>query len=328
MLSLRINLALAWAAAGVVSWSAEAQMPSVSSVSSERIWVAGRYDDRSVVMYFGTAHFRDSVPASARKIRPPKASAFFDPEEMSLADIERFRDSTSTERFAVGDRYDLVLDGGHVATVTLSSLVGFESDEQVGNDSYVGAIATIAAPDLPFFTMDYYAVRPLGESRGRASRVGIERAPPSAQTRSRIASVLRAALSADSDSTVRQDARTLPLVVSDVTTLRLADGSRRYYARGIMSSTGGTACTKVEAWLAPSRDRAGVRLLIADASSCRFDIPDEAPNVLNLVDLGRGRIAVIAELPGADGRSLAMFEYTDGVPLSRMRVLQTFGVSE
>jgi len=44
----------------------------------------------------------------------------------------------------------LLLDYGKIATVTLTTLVGTETDEQVGNDSFIGALATLDDEDVPY----------------------------------------------------------------------------------------------------------------------------------------------------------------------------------
>src|SRR5512135_3178919 len=104
---LDIMMSCAVSLAAIVSPAGPARAPSAPA---ERIWIAGRYDRSRIVVYFATAHFHDSTPASARKIAPPKADGFFDPISLSRSDVERFRTDTAPQHFAVGDRYDLVLD--------------------------------------------------------------------------------------------------------------------------------------------------------------------------------------------------------------------------
>lgn len=63
------------------------------------------------------------------------------------------------ERFGLGDHYDVNLEENHIATVTLTTLLGCETDEGAGNDSYIGALATLSDKDLPYFMKDYYALQ-------------------------------------------------------------------------------------------------------------------------------------------------------------------------
>jgi hypothetical protein len=294
---------------------------------AERIWIAGRYDGDRVVIYFATAHFHDTVPASAAKIAEPKADAFFDPDSLSRADVARFRDA-GTEQFAAGDRYDLILDSGHVATITLTSLVGFMNDEQVGNDSYVGALGRVSPRDMRFFTKDYYVVRPHdAAAKQRFVRGGLMPFPASSAVQSAVAQLLRTRLGSDTGAAWTA-ARRLPFTFTDVTPFRLPDGSPRYYARAFFGAKDGGPCTNVEAWLTVEPGRPGLRVLATAPHECAYDWPKELPELMNAIDLGDGRIASIMNVSGTDGRSLVLYEYRDGATLADMRILQRFGASE
>ena len=87
------------------------------------------------------------------------AGAFFNPVELPASYIARFQKTPNAEHFAIGDRYDLLLGNGTIATIKLTTLVGCETDEQVGNDSFIGAFGTIEKKDSLVFTNNYYAVR-------------------------------------------------------------------------------------------------------------------------------------------------------------------------
>ena len=116
-----------------------------AQTAAERLWMAGRYDRNHVVMYFSAVKFNGTVPPDAAKIAEPKADAFFYPVGLPAVYVSQLQKKTPrAERFSVGDRYDLLLDGGRLATITLDQLVGFENDEQVGNDSYLGALGRVA----------------------------------------------------------------------------------------------------------------------------------------------------------------------------------------
>lgn len=325
----RIPLDIVMSCAGLVAAVLSSAFPvRAPSAATERIWIAGRYDQSRIVVYFATAHFHDTNPPSSREIAPPKADGFFDPVSLSRSDMERFRTATATEHFAIGDRYDLLLDNGHVATVTLTSLVGFMSDEQVGNDSYVGALGQVSRDDMRFFTRDYYVLRPHAPvQRDRPLRGGLASDAVSPSMDSAIAQLLRARLSADTN-VARSDRKALPFTFSGVTAITLADGTRRYYARAYFGSKDDGPCANIEAWVAPEQGRRGLRTLATAAHACQYDMPKDLPELLNVVDLGDGRIALIVNLFGTDGRSVLLYEYRDGATLAEMRVLQSISVSE
>ena len=131
-----------------------AQVPGQGT--SERLWVAGRYDGDRIVVYFDAVRFGPTMSSPARRIAPPIAELFFDPAELPADYIAGFQDKPGAERFAIGDRYDLLLGDGRTATVKLTTLVGLYNDEEVGNDSFVGALAAVEQPDFLAFTHDYY----------------------------------------------------------------------------------------------------------------------------------------------------------------------------
>ena len=57
-------------------------------------------------------------------------------------------------------------------------------------------------------------------------------------------------------------------------------------------------------------------------------MPKDLPELLNVVDLGDGRVGLIVNLIGTDGRSLLLYEYRDGATLAEMRVLQSISAGE
>src|SRR5438105_1640466 len=142
--------------AAILTLGLTAPCLAFAQTTSERLWMAGRYDRNHLVMYFSAVKFNGTVPPDAAKIAEPKADAFFYPVGLPAAYVSQLQKKTPrTEKFSVGDRYDLLLDGGRVATITLDRLVGFENDEQVGNDSYIGALGRVTPRDIPRLTKDY-----------------------------------------------------------------------------------------------------------------------------------------------------------------------------
>jgi hypothetical protein len=109
----------------------------------ERFWLAGRYDWNRIVVYFDAVQFHGTIPSEAEKLPCPIEMGFFCPVKLPASYIAQFQNGPNAEHFVLGDKYDLILDGNSVVTVTLTTLVGAESDEGVGNDSFIGALATL-----------------------------------------------------------------------------------------------------------------------------------------------------------------------------------------
>ncbi len=126
---------------------------------TESFWLAGRYDGNRIVVYFNKVQFRGTMSSQAREIAPPVADLFITPVELPASYIAAFQKKPGAEHFAIGDRYDLMLGNGTIATIKVTALVGCETDEEVGNDSFVGALATVEKPSTLLFTHGYYAVR-------------------------------------------------------------------------------------------------------------------------------------------------------------------------
>jgi hypothetical protein len=51
-------------------------------------------------------------------------------------------------------------------------------------------------------------------------------------------------------------------------------------------------------------------------------------NLLNVVDLGRGRTGIAVYIQGADSRGIQLREYKDGADLKHMPSIQSVGVAE
>jgi hypothetical protein len=57
------------------------------------------------------------------------AVGFFCPVKLPASYIAHFQKAPNMEHFALGDKYDVVQDGSSILTVTVTTLIGFESDE-------------------------------------------------------------------------------------------------------------------------------------------------------------------------------------------------------
>jgi hypothetical protein len=209
---------------------------------SERFWLAGRYDGNRVVVYFDAVKFEGTMSSNARKIANPAASAFFSPVELPESYIERFQKRPIGEHFAIGDRYDLLL-GGTVATIKLTSLVGCETDEEVGNDSFIGALGTVEKDDALVFTNDYYAVRRHQEPQSDRAQpkssaqylkhAGLRDEPVRFDIETRIAEILNLRMKMEATDAERRVAGNVSPAFK-VQPFQVADGSLRYYCSGGM----------------------------------------------------------------------------------------------
>src|SRR5438093_2839009 len=92
----------------------------------ERFWLAGRYDGNRILVYFDAVKFNGTIPSEAEKIPCPVAVGLFCPVKLPASYIAQFQKGPNAEHFALGDKYDLIVDNS-IATVTLTTLVGFEA---------------------------------------------------------------------------------------------------------------------------------------------------------------------------------------------------------
>lgn len=126
------------------------------------------------------------VPADAPKIVQPVVDGFFEHVELPASCIAKFQRKLASEHFALGDQFDLLTGASNPITITLTTLVGTEGDEQVGNDSYIGALATVERPMDIYMTQGYYAVRrhkPAAKTTALGARLAAEPLPFSVQSR-------------------------------------------------------------------------------------------------------------------------------------------------
>jgi hypothetical protein len=306
--------------------------PAFGQTTPERVWLAGRYDRTSVIVCFEAVTFTGTFPNDAASIAVPVADAFFAPKAVPAGSLAGFQQASGAERFSIGDRYDLLLDGGRVATITLTTLIGFEGDEFVGNNSYIGALATVTPEDLPFFTVDYVVVRhhqanrPAAASRSAAPAIvaGLRSERNLSDVPTRIASLLRERVSMLAPAAVRAEMEQTPPFSLRVQPFAVADGTLRYHAWAQWRLR--AQCFAISAWLGTAPT---LHILAAEEPLCELNALDPVePRLRNVVDLGDGRTALIVSFEGGDGRSLELLEYRDGVPLADMRKLQSISAGE
>jgi hypothetical protein len=314
--------------------------PTFGQSESERFWLAGRYDGNRVVIYFDAVKFEGTMASNAREIAPPMADAFFSPVELPPSYVARFQKTPNAEHFDIGDRYDLLLGNGTIATIKLTTLVGCETDEQVGNDSFIGALGSVEKKDSLLFTKGYYAVRRHQEPQSdgaklrpkatadflKHSSLGDE--PIRFDIETRIAELLSQRMKMEATDAERRGASSVPLAFK-VQPFRVADGSLRYYVRAEWKSgkeQKDTSIYVLAAWIAPLPT---LHILALENRTSPYDgIEDGLPTLFNVVDLGDGRAGIIIHISGSDGAELRLVEYRDGVNIKGMRVMQSISTGE
>jgi len=301
---------------------------AIAQGETERLWLAGRYDRTHLIVYFEAVRFNNTLPAGVEPIAPPVAEGFFGPGVLPKNIIARFQRDPKVEQFAIGDRYDLLLDGGRVASMSLTALVGFKSDEFVGNDSYIGAIGLVSGDDLSRLTMDYYAVRrhrrpaePGAAMTARPSSARLVKAPVVPSVTGSMATLLGDRLKAAGMHSAAGATAISIVRAQSFTTTR---GDPRYFVVGQLGS--GRACRTIDAWLGA----APVLHVIATETvvdGCDGTMAN-GTTLLNVVDLGAGRTGLVVLQRGGDGMALQLIEYSDGLDLPHMRKWQTISFGE
>ena len=242
--------------------------------------------------------------------------------------IVKFQKGPDLEHFELGDKYDLLLDYGHRATVTLTTLVGFESDEEVGNDSFIGALATIAdKDDLIFLSKRYYVLSRHHEVPAAKNKPGSE--PdiyPGIQNdvvpfdvQIQIERILEQKMNTSGTGTEGISPR------FEVKEFALSDGTLRYYAQAQWISKKGSpdeSNVGLAAWIAA---KPTLHILAVEGNTSGYG---GLPELLNVVDLGDGKIGLIVSITGADSNSTNLVQYHDGANLRDMKVLQSISVGE
>jgi hypothetical protein len=303
---------------------------------SERFWLAGRYDGNRIIVYFDAVKFNGTVPSIAEKLTDPVVAGFFMPVKLPWAYVAKLQQKPGAEQFKLGDRYDLVLSCDEVAPVTLTTMLGTEGDEPVGNDSYIGALATIDNDRDRMIFKGYYAVRrhrdiPEDESkRLRTPGVcaGLEDEPVRFDFQSQIVDLLTQRMKTTASEAEQSAAHGISPIFN-VQEFRLADGTLRYYARAAWKSGNADEVKSIfalAAWIAPEPT---LHALAVQTRTSPYDGLDSVlPNLLNVVDLSEGRTGIIVAIIGEDEASTRLLEYRDGLDFQHMRVIQYIGAGE
>jgi hypothetical protein len=306
---------------------------ALAQTQPDRLWLAGRYDGNRLVVYFDAVQFNGTVPRDAEKLACPIAVGFFCPVKLPASYIAQFQKGPNMEHYVLGDKYDVV-DGSGLLSVTVTTLLGFESDEGVGNDSFIGALATLEndKQDWLMYTPNYLAVRRHRElpdgagkspERTRTVFAGLVNEPIRFDIQTQIVNLLNDRMnSLATDAQRREGENEVPIFAAQQ--FRLADGSQRYYARAAWKSgrgPRGKVIYGLGAWIAPLP----TMHLLAVEPAAGFEY---LPNLLNVIDLGGGNAGIIFSEHGDDSASLSLVEYRDGMDVGHMPILQSIGSGE
>jgi hypothetical protein len=261
-------------------------------------------------------------------------AGFSSPFELPPSYIARFQKRSGAEHFKIGDRYDLLTGTGEVA-ITLTTLIGTESDEAIGGDSFLGALATVKDEADLLQSRGYYAVR-RHESDSSSVQRGLEQhqlaalfdGPVPLNMQTRIAALLTRRMKRDAPEAIGQEAVAAALAFQ-VQAFQLAGGRLRYYVRANWTPSArsnaapgrANAIYALNAWLTPPPS---LHILVTEPSE---EWP-ASPPILNVVDLGNGRTGIISHGWTGDGSVVGLWEYRDGVSFSKMRCLQCIDFGE
>jgi len=304
--------------------------------TQKRFWVAGRYDGDRIIVYFDAVQFNGTLSKNSSPIAQPVEPGFFGPVQIPATYLDTIQRKPEGEHFAIGDLYDLMLGNGVIATVKLTTLVGCETDEGVGNDSYVGAIATVNRVDALLFTKGYYAVRRHQSSMGAAPKTRPKIGSAFADLMGALApfAVERQILSLLSERMKAMATENQQREITDISpeftlqTFHLADGSVRYYARAVWMSPKkphGPPVFAIGAWLSPLPT---MQILAVQTRTSDYGFDDGLPRLLNAVDLGDNRTGLIVSILRGETTSLNLIEYKDGSSTEQMPMLQSISMGE
>jgi hypothetical protein len=287
-----------------------------------------------VIVYFDAVKFDGTKPSIAEKLPAPVADGFFTPEKLPWNYVSKLQQGPDAEHFRIGGTYDLIFGGGLVRTMTLTTLVGTETDEGVGNESFIGAIGTVDKDQiLPSLSLkqDYYVVRHHHDQQGanatatsKAVFAYLEEGPTRFDIQEQIVDLLKERMLVLATAPQRTAAEhSAPYV--RIKAFHLPDGSPRYYASAEWYQGAQITDTtySIAAWIT-----AVPKLQIMALEPRTFGYGGDEPELLNVLDLGDGMAGVILSISRGESVETDLFEYRDGVDLKRMRILQSIAFGE
>jgi hypothetical protein len=312
-----------------LGWAARLPLAFAQTQSEPgRFWLAGRYDGNRVLIYFDAVHFKGTLPTDTKELAQPLEPGFFDIFQLPEDYVARLAKPAGAERFAVGDEYDLLAGNGTIIPVTLTTLVGSEGDEEGGNNSYIGALASANRPNELFFTSGYYAVRRHEEPDHRfkpaSSYAGLSDEMVPFELQTEMVSLLTQQVATTATGVQRRlvEGKSPAFTMQ---AFRVAGGGLRYY--GVAEWRSGAQAASPDFSLAAWFDPAPSLHVLALEIDRTPDLY-QLPRILNVVDLGAGRTGMIVGESGEDSSATVLVEYRDGANVAHMRVLQSIGAGE
>jgi len=274
-------------------------MASAARGPQERFWIAARFDATQFVTYFEPVHF-GTLPTRDNQLVQPRTPDFFGPRPIAAADLERVRPAAG-EPFRIGGRYDVLAADGGTVSMVLTSLVKFHTDEGIGNDSYIGALGRVAAPDLAKLRSNYVVIRrPDSPGPARGSRAGLTEGPVPSTAAARLLAIVGG---------------TKVIAAQPFTT---AGGDARQFVLATVGT--GRECRTRLTWLTGQPDS---RVLGSEDLPFCGSTLYAGLRLRAVVDMGYGRTGLVVVLQSAGGKEVKLVEYGDGLKLEEMRVWQT-----
>jgi hypothetical protein len=333
-----------WLAVFAFAVASTRLVPVRAQTPEPRFWVAGRYDGNHIVVFFDDVMFKDTVPRTARTLPAPATLGFLSQRELPANYVAQLQRKPGAERFHVGDQYDLLMGSGKFTTVTLTALVGYVSDDEDDDPSYLGALAKVNEPTALVGTRSYYVLQRHDSSSALARRRELSSAAASIVTESgtfaslfdeplrfdlqtKIAALLTVQMRTMATAEQRAQAEGLAPTLA-VQSFRIADGTLRYYARAewrAEDKPGGRPAFALGAWIMPQPE---LRILAVEKITSPYGFLDELPTLLNVVDLGAGGTGIIVNITGDGDGTLGLWEYEDGADLIHMHLFQSLDMDE
>ncbi len=319
-------------------------VPAVAQTPKPRFWLAGRYDGNHIIVFFDAVKFNGTVPRTARPLAVPTTFGFLFQRELPANYVAQITKKSGAEQFHIGDRYDLLLGDGRLTTVTLTTLVGYASDNEDDDPSYIGALGKLYDPTALIGPQEYYVLQRHNSSDDapdkpkpastRASRftapgsfAGLFEEPVRFDVQTQIAALLTeradTVVTAEERLQIKNTAPTLA-----VQAFRLADGDLRYYARAEWRANdkfGSAPVLAIGAWIAPQPN---LHIAALEKITSPYGFLFELPELLNVIDLGGGKTGIIANITGPGDSTLGLWEYQDGVDLNHMYLFQSLVTDE
>ncbi|HKQ86858.1 MAG TPA: hypothetical protein VJS43_08815 [Candidatus Acidoferrales bacterium] len=314
----------------------QTSLPTTEARSADRFWVAGRYDGNRVIVYFDAVRFGAPIAADvARPIAEPVATGFFAPVSLPESYVAGFENAPGAEHFRLGDEYDVLLPHGMAEKIRLTALVGFESDEDAGNDSYIGALGTIEGNSYVLSDQNYYVVRHHRQEKPVKPQVQVEKSlaaatliadPVSFETETRIAELMTAYMKVEA-TPQEQAAATRGKLYLQIQPFHTSGGALHYYASVAWKNGKEDSFHPpyaVGAWIVVEPTLHIVAVEGRTTGYGDFGLP----KLLNVIDLGDGQTGAIFDVQGDDSNEITLVEYRDGANLKQMHEYQTIGVGE